>query len=199
MKRTTENIRRRNLPHLYFNDGIYFITARLANTIPLEKLKQLHIQSSNINSLNFAKFKNHFLQYDAFLDKSLEGRSILKKTDCSAVIKQCLHYPDGKEYKLICFTIMPNHFHFVIELLKNNKGISKIMQSIKGISALRINKLLNKTGKFWQDESYDRLIRDDIEFYFVVRYILLNPVKAGLIDDWRKWEHTYCHPQHILI
>lgn len=194
-----ENIKRRNLPHLYFNDGIYFITARLANTIPLDKLKDIHIQSASINAKNFSKFKNHFLQYDSFLDGFLEEFAVLNKPECADIIKNCLHYPDGKEYKLVCYTIMPNHFHLVFELLEKNKGISKIMQSIKGISAIRINKLFNKTGKFWQDESYDRLIRDDIEFYFVVRYVLLNPVKAGLVDDWKNWEHTYCHPMHVVL
>lgn len=79
---------------------------------------------------------------------------------------------------------MPNHFHLVFELLKNNKGISKIMQSIKRISARECNKYLIRSSVFWHDESFDRWVRDEKELYFVIRYVLLNPVNAGLIKNW---------------
>ena len=94
---------------------------------------------------------------------------------------------------------MPNHIHLVFELLKENKGISKIMQSIKRISARKSNLILNRSGKFWQDESYDRLVRDDKELYFVIRYILMNPVNAGLTKEWSDWKHTYCRPEYLVL
>ena len=68
------------------------------------------------------------------------------------------------------------------------------MQSIKRISARNANLELERSGKFWQDESFDRLIRDDKELFNIIKYVLLNPVKAGLIDCWDKWNNTYCHP-----
>lgn len=92
-----------------------------------------------------------------------------------------------------------NHIHLVFELLPPNKGISKIMQSIKGVSAKESNIILNRTGKFWQDESYDRWIRTDIELYFITRYVLLNPVNAALVTNWHDWEYTYCHPQYLVL
>ena len=94
---------------------------------------------------------------------------------------------------------MPNHIHLVFKLLKSNRGISKIMQGIKGVSAIKCNELLKRKGKFWQDESYDRLIRDEVELYFIIRYVLLNPVKAGLIDDWNEWKYTFCHPDYVIL
>ena len=75
---------------------------------------------------------------------------------------------------------MPNHIHLVFELLSKNKSVSKIMQSIKRISARKSNVILHRKGKFWQDESYDRLVRDDKELYFVIKYVLMNPVNARL-------------------
>jgi len=98
---------------------------------------------------------------------------------------------------LICYTIMSNHVHTVFELIKNNKGLDKIMKSIKGITARESNKILNRSGKFWQDESYDRLIRNEKEFYRVINYVLMNPVKAGLIENWRDWKYSYCNPDYI--
>ncbi len=192
-----KHFHRRNLPHLYFSEGIYFITARLKDTIPLSKLKMLSQKNELSNENNFEEFKKIFLEYDSFLDF---GKNYNLLTDNKSVLlSECLHYPDKREYKLICYVIMPNHFHLVFELLDGNKGISKIMQSIKGISAKRINVLLNRTGSLWQDESYDRWLRNDVELYFIIRYVLNNPVTAGLVSDWRNWKYSFCHPDYLVL
>jgi len=94
---------------------------------------------------------------------------------------------------------MPNHIHIVFELIEGNRGISKIMQSIKRISARKSNQILNRTGKFWQDESYDRLVRDDKELYFIIQYVLMNPVNAGFVDNWSDWKHTFCKPEYVVL
>jgi REP element-mobilizing transposase RayT len=191
-----KHFHRRNLPHLYFNDGIYFITSRLINSIPHEKLEQLKNETKNISG---EKQKRLFKKYDVLMDSGEYGEKYLKNPKCAEIVKDTLHYPDGKEYKLICYCIMPNHFHMVFELLQNNKGISKIMQSIKRISARDCNKILSRSGAFWQDESFDRWVRDEKELYFVIRYILLNPVTAGLVSDWKDWKYTYCHPDYLIL
>lgn len=191
-----QHFHRRNLPHLYFNDGIYFITSRLINSIPIEKLEQLKNETKNISD---GKQKRLFKKYDVLMDSGEYGDKYLKNPKCAEIVKDTLHYPDGKEYKLICYCIMPNHFHLVFELLQNNKGISKIMQSIKRISARDCNTILSRSGAFWQDESFDRWVRDEKELYFVIRYILLNPVTAGLVNDWKDWKYTYCHPDYLIL
>jgi REP element-mobilizing transposase RayT len=73
------------------------------------------------------------------------------------------------------------------------------MQSIKGISAKRCNLLLGRKGNFWQDESYDRWVRDDKELFYLIRYILLNPINAGLVDTWDKWENSFCSPNYLVL
>lgn len=193
------HLKRRNLPHLYYNEGIYFVTARLANTIPIDKLELMHQNILDKQNSNFSKYINHFIDYDSYLDKTSHGFDAFKNHSCAEILKNCLHYPDGKDYRLICYTIMSNHFHLVFELINREKPVSKIMQSIKGISANRINKSLNTSGQFWQSESYDRLVRDDIELYFTIKYVLLNPVNAKLVDDWRKWDFTYCNSDFDVI
>ncbi|HEX8847496.1 MAG TPA: hypothetical protein VF791_22830, partial [Pyrinomonadaceae bacterium] len=61
-------------------------------------------------------------------------------------------------------------------------------KTIKGFTAREANKLLNLTGQpFWQDESYDRWVRDETELKRIIRYIEHNPVSAGLVakpEDW---------------
>lgn len=192
----SKHFHRRNLPHLYFNDGIYFITTRLINSIPFEKLEMLKKSVSNATD---EKEKRLFKKYDALIDSGEYGEKFLNIIKCAEIVKNTLHYPDDKEYKLICYCIMPNHFHLVFELLENNKGISKIMQSIKRISARECNKILNRNGAFWQDESFDRLVRDDKELYFIIKYVLLNPVNAGLVNNWSDWKYTYCRTGYEIL
>ena len=67
------------------------------------------------------------------------------------------------------------------------------MQSIKRFSARQANKILNRTGSFWQAESYDHVVRDENEYYRVVKYISNNPVKAGLIEKCEDWKFNYCN------
>jgi len=61
--------------------------------------------------------------------------------------------------------------------------LSEIMKGIKGASARQINRILDTTGKIWQEESYDRIIRDENEFMEKLNYMYNNPVAAGLVDD----------------
>ncbi len=191
----TQKFSRRNLPHLYDNEGIYFITYCLADSFQVSLINNIYYTTHN----RFDEFKEHFQKYDSLLDSFDSDNNYLAKKEIADICKMTLHYPDEEEYRLICYTIMPNHVHLVFELLQGNRGISKIMQGIKGVSARKCNLLLNSKGKFWQDESYDRWVRDDIELYFVIRYVLLNPVKAGYVGDWDNWEYTYCHPKYIVL
>lgn len=190
---------RRNLPHLYFNEGMYFITFRIAGSLPYKLILELKITSHKFKDIPFEEFRKHFLLFDDYLDKNEYSRVDLTDSAIAKIISECILYPDGKEYNLICFTIMPTHIHIAFELLSGNKGISKIMQSIKGISSRRINTILNRNGKLWQDESYDRWIRNDKELYYVIRYILENPVKAGLVKNWDDWRYTYCKKEFLIL
>lgn len=192
-----KHFHRRNLPHLYyFEEGIYFITSRLANSIPVSVLLKL---KQNFQYDNEVKKERLFKKYDSLLDSGNYGEKYLSIPVCAEAVEYSLHYPNQKDYLEICYSIMPNHFHLVFKLLKDNKGISKIMQSIKRISSINCNKILKRRGKFWQDESYDRLIRDEKELYSVIKYILLNPVKAGLVEDWNEWEYSYCNKDYLVI
>ena len=194
-----KHFHRRNLPHLYFNEGIYFITYRLANSLPQNKVAEIKSAINN-KELNYDfYFKRLLKRYDGILDSGNYGIKYLLNPQVSEICKYTLHYPDKKDYNLICYCIMPNHVHLVFELLKKNKGINKIMQSIKRISARKSNQILNRTGKFWQDESYDRLVRDDKELYFIIRYVLMNPVNSGLIINWSDWKYSYCHPEYLVL
>lgn len=94
---------------------------------------------------------------------------------------------------------MPNHVHLVFKHLIQEDGeeypITDIMRNFKRYTARKCNELLQRSGPFWQPESYDRVIRDKTELENTIRYTLTNPVKAGLAEHWQDWSHSYCKPE----
>ena len=91
------------------------------------------------------------------------------------------------QYELICWCIMPNHVHTLIAPVEG-MSLSEIMYDWKSYTTHAINKALNRKGKLWMMEYFDRYIRDNDHFQKVVNYIHNNPVKAGLVanpSDWR--------------
>jgi putative transposase len=95
-------------------------------------------------------------------------------------------------YALLATVVMPDHVHSV---LKPAPGInlSRIMKGIKGVSAKQVNDARGTTGSLWQDESWDRIMRDEAELQEKLAYMLNNPVKAGLVRDG--WEYVGWHLQ----
>jgi REP element-mobilizing transposase RayT len=71
-------------------------------------------------------------------------------------------------------------------------SLTEILQSLKRHTARQSNLILGRSGAFWQDESYDHIVRDQAELERIIKYVLNNPVKAGLVDDWIKWKWSYC-------
>jgi putative transposase len=188
---------RRNLPHLYYTDGIYFVTYRLIGSIHPNELKKLNEEISRAKREN--REAKIFKKYDTLLDGLKSKNNYLSNPKIAEICKSTLHFPDRKDYSLICYTIMPNHIHVVFELLNKNKSVGDLMGAIKRNSAKDANNILGFKGAFWQAESFDRLVREDKELYFVIRYVLMNPVNAGLVGNWRDWKYTYCHPDFIVI
>ena len=88
--------------------------------------------------------------------------------------------------------------------IQNNEGsnprnrvsgyiVTKILQDLKRFTARECNKVLNRSGAFWQHESYDHVIRDYDELQRIVEYVLNNPVKAGFCEKWEDWKWNYCN------
>lgn len=69
--------------------------------------------------------------------------------------------------------------------------LAQILHSLKRYTAREANRLLGRTGAFWQHESYDHVVRDAAELERVIRYVANNPVAAGLVQEWTEWPWTY--------
>jgi REP element-mobilizing transposase RayT len=100
---------------------------------------------------------------------------------------------DGRFYDLAAGSVMPDHVHLI---LKPRDGItpSHILKGIKGVSARLLNQKRNARGRIWQDESWDRIIRNADEYDEKVQYMYDNSVKAGLTTDADAYDGWYFNP-----
>jgi REP element-mobilizing transposase RayT len=116
---------------------------------------------------------------DSLLDRVRSGPLYLRQPEIARAIVDALEYGDRslRYYELHAYVVMANHVHI---LITPAVAISKITHTIKRFTARQTNQLLGLSGPFWDDENYDRLIRND-EFGPVVQYIENNPVRAGLV------------------
>ena len=197
-------IYRRNLPHIQPKDGVFFITYTLNGALPqkvIERLrleKELSIKSLERQTLSSTDFQHqiidihelYFGKYDALLDGSQSGPTYLKQKNIADEVAKSLHWVKNELlYKLVCYTIMSNHVHKVV--YKIQKPLFRIMQSHKSFTGKICNRIVGKETPFWQAESFDHRIRNRQKFIEKVQYTLLNPVKAGIVKDWRDYPYTY--------
>ncbi|MDR2807414.1 MAG: transposase [Spirochaetaceae bacterium] len=108
-----------------------------------------------------------------------------------AIVEEALTVK-GFKFKLWNFCIMSNHFHFLITPAEG-QSLSEILKWIKMVFAIRWNKMNHKTGHFWGDRFYSRVITDEQDFWNVYNYIDQNPVKAGLVKEPREWKYSGAH------
>lgn len=87
----------------------------------------------------------------------------------------------------------------MMTLLPEAPVLHKVLQHLKKNSAIKCNKFLCRVGQsFWEEESYDHIVRSDGEFDRIIHYILYNPLKAGFVKEWQQWPHTFCKPELLL-
>jgi len=86
--------------------------------------------------------------------------------------------------------VMPDHLHFAAGLKQGS--LAKLMRSLKSYTAKKINILLEREGPFWQLQYHDHALRKDEDLNDVVLYTLHNPVRAGLVKDFRNYPFWYC-------
>ena len=203
-----ELIYRRNLPHIQPPGGTFFVTFRLAGSIPADVLAMLHAEAErNLAELEqlpasperaerlYLEERRFFGKWDALLDLG-KGPDWLRNPEIAKLVTDAMHFFDGKRYDLLVYCSMSNHVHVVFTpLLKTadaHYSLAQIMHTLKGYTAGRANRLLGRSGAFWLHESYDHCVRSAAELQRIVAYVVNNPVKAGLVSDWHAWPWTFC-------
>ncbi|MBL7805028.1 MAG: transposase [Saprospiraceae bacterium] len=193
----------RNLPHWHPPGAAFFLTYRLYGSIPQSKLFELQrnfasetlqlrsrLSGQTLDQATYALQRRFFVHYDEHLDQNPNGPYWLKQPEIAhEVINSWSHLETyGVQIHALC--IMPNHVHVLLQHREGGSSLSKILQVHKAFTGKQCNRLLRRTGHFWQKETYDHWVRNAEEFDRIVRYILNNPVKAKLVERWEDWPYT---------
>lgn len=171
-----------NLPHWRQSGVRYFVTFRLADSIPQVKLRQWQEEKEFWLKRNpephtpeqirefWTLFPERFHRWlDAGYGACTLGRSYVAK-----LAEGVLRYYDGERYELGAYVVMPNHVHAVVAPLQGY-ALSSILHTWKSYSAQKINALVGRQGRLWQKETFDHIVRSPEQLERINAYIRDNP------------------------
>jgi type I restriction enzyme R subunit len=194
-------IYRRHLPHWRQEGATYFVTFRLADSIPRPVAEgwdservtwyQAHGLSVDLSDevwesryRAIAETERRAFERDqakrlfAELDRC-HGGCHLRSPEASSLVTEALHFFDGQRLRCGDYVTMPNHLHWLVQPCPGEE-LEELLRSVKSYTARRINAHLGRSGPFWQKENYDHIVRDTRELSRTREYIAANPAKAGL-------------------
>jgi putative transposase len=196
-----------NLPHWYQPGVTYFITFRTDDSIPCEAGDHWHQRrkdwlqrhridpeagNSRIQLRALSESQQHEFdatfskEYMEYLDRG-HGECVLRRPELAAAVAASFRHFDGQRYHLGDFVVMPNHAHLLVCLLGATELEAQCF-SWKKFTATEINRVLGRKGRFWQEESFDHMIRTPEQFDYLRRYIADNPKAARLsVGEYLYW------------
>jgi menaquinone-specific isochorismate synthase len=186
---------RGHLPHWEKDSATYFVTFRLADSLPQSVLERIESERQSI--VQTAKQLQRDLSADErkriqqlstktieqYLDNGVGGCHLRNPVIANEVAETLLLF-DNKRYRLFAWCLMPNHVHVVLRLFPG-QVLASVVHSWKSFTSKQANNILGRSGRFWQREYYDHLIRNEGESERAIRYVAQNPEKASL-KEW-KW------------
>ncbi|MEY4903412.1 MAG: hypothetical protein RLZZ292_1227 [Bacteroidota bacterium] len=214
-------IYRSRLPHIHPIGATFFVTFNLKGAMPQAIVNMLNAQKeANVKIIKAEKdekmqqqlireHKLHFKHFEQYLDNApAESPMWLREQKIVDIVKQGFEKQVEKQlYDMIAYCIMPNHVHalmdFSVQVRNANEEdffltqyvqLEKVLKDLKGSTARYANLALERSGSFWHKDSYNHYVRNDAEYYNIIRYILQNPVKAKLVEKWEAWSNTYLNP-----
>ena len=184
----------RNLPHWRQPGTTYFVTFRLADSLPASRSIQLKQEQQQWlidhdihnmetlakvpNDLRWQYAKTYHARWHELLDAG-HGSCVLSEPEKRQIVVDALQHWHGTRLHLDETVIMPNHVHTLITP-EPDWSLSECLHSIKRFTARAINKWLDRKGALWQDESFDHIVRSEAQLNHFRDYIRQNPIKAHL-------------------
>ncbi|MCA9154449.1 MAG: transposase [Pirellulaceae bacterium] len=197
-------------PHWSQAGAVVFITFRTADSIPQEVLRRWEREKNEWIRKHAAtdepwrlalpklqpemrdRFRKTFNRCrEDFLD-TCHGRCVLRQRNIAKIVADSLLYFDGDRYRMGDFVIMPNHVHLLASFASED-ALTAQCRSWLHFTARQINRELRQTGKFWQQEPFDHLVRSVEQYEYLRKYIKDNGIKAGLSQDeylYRRFEDS---------
>lgn len=181
------------LPHRESANPIYFVTFRLADSLPAELIDRLREERKLLERASSARactppdrerlreLRETIRKAERCLDGGL-GRCHMREARIARIVADSLLHFEGKRHHIFAWCVMPNHVHAIFSPIGDYK-LESVVHSWKSFSAQSANRALGRTGAFWQREYFDHLIRNEASLEKIIQYVLDNPKKAGL-KNW---------------
>ena len=185
---------RHKLPHWEIENGAYFITICLHGAIPEKLGAWLHSMSETIRELKTEEIRSAKRRMFVYLEKHLhhgDGVRHLENPAISRLVVEAIRHREETEVWMpLEWCIMPNHLHLFVRMVHGTRPgeLVKTMEEFKRWTGRRaIDELKGHERKFWHNDWFDHWSRSEKEDTRIGEYIRNNPVKAGLVADYRKW------------
>src|SRR6266480_3402214 len=181
--------KRGHLPHWEQPGATYFVTFRLADSLPADVLAQwrderaawlkLHPQPWDWKTAReyMRKFEE---EREHWLDQG-HGSCLLREPQAAAIVAESLDHFDRQRYLIDSYVVMPNHVHVLFKPLGEHSPVD-ILHSWKSFTANALNREMNRAGALWMHESFDTIVRDAEHLRACREYIAQNPGKARLSE-----------------
>jgi REP element-mobilizing transposase RayT len=179
------------LPHWEVVDGRYFVTVRLAGSLPRTAEEELHAQLAGVSESDYlARSRVYFQRLETLLDQCQMQKDSLAVPEVARQIETTVRTYEGLGYwRMLAYTIMPNHLHLFFRC--GSMGLKGVMERFKRTTARFIKLNVPSVQKpLWQSEWFDHWSRSVQEDDKIVSYIRNNPVRAGLVSDPNEWVWT---------
>ncbi|MBN1268993.1 MAG: hypothetical protein JXB04_05355 [Kiritimatiellae bacterium] len=185
---------RRKLPHWLVADASYFVTMRLKNTLPRTVIEELATERKRLRQTAATDKqwqqleRSQFIRIERILDVCNASCAWLTNEEVAQAVLDSQKWLENRGWRIFASVLMSNHIHMLMRNLDGRNGeLLADLGQFKNYTARLSNKLLARQGTFWAREDFDHWIRSPQHFDGAVHYILHNPVKAGLVANWREW------------
>ena len=185
----------RHLPHWRQEGATYAVTFRLADSLPKEKLEMLQSMRRDWEAKYpeprseaaweiYARTVTN--RVNEWLDQG-SGACHFNTPDFANELERSILHFQNKRYHVASYVVMPNHCHLIIRPFVDHE-LEDLIGAMKGVTSRFVNKKIGSSGDLWQQESFDRIIRDEMHLYTAIQYIGNNPFQAGLpTSQWYRW------------
>ena len=185
----------RHLPHWRQEGATYFVTFRLADALPQSKIELLKrmreewerthpLPRSDIDWEQWARTATNHVE--RWTDEGYGACWYRESHWAKELVDRLMHFQNSRHFTS-CFVIMPNHCHAVIRPFIGHE-LEDLLQGVKSMTSRAIHAVGGTSGSLWQQESYDRIIRDEEHLWRVIQYIGRNPRQAGLpLESTPRW------------
>jgi len=110
--------------------------------------------------------------------------------DYEYFLRKLKEYKDKYFIDILCYCLMPNHYHLFIKQTKEEFSTSKFIADFTNSFTKGMNKKYKRSGVLFEGKTKSKLIKDESYFKWVVKYILENPVKANLSNNFIDYEYS---------